>query len=113
MVQHQLKCVFTRPFAQLGVEGDVAASECPEGRANVAHNAARSNDNAADDAEVLHDAAVRQFEGSRHGLGIYRHGSSFQTVDRRTTAPWTAPNKLDTAQYNATPADILVSATMV
>ena len=53
MFAKRLICVLARAFAKIGIDGDVSADQCLQGCADVPNDAARTNDDAADQAEVF------------------------------------------------------------
>ena len=85
---HEDEGVVAGLFAELGVEGDVAADEGLEAGADGSEDGTRAHDDAADDADVAGDAVAGEFEGGGdHGLvegdgrgGVGGHGGSLKVV---------------------------------
>src|SRR5580658_1997841 len=70
---HVAKGVVARPFAQFGVDGDVAAEQTLDAGADVSDNRARADNNAADDAEILQHAIAGNFERRRSEWMCFTH----------------------------------------
>src|SRR5204862_2519337 len=70
---HQAISVGARLFAKLGVDGDVAAEKRLEPRADVAHETARPDHDAANDSQIAFDSISRQFKGRRDILRAHWH----------------------------------------
>src|SRR5262249_51502454 len=65
--------VTSRLLAEIGVDGDVATDNLLEGGTDIANNAARADDDTADDAKITYDPHPRQLQRCRHQGMIKRH----------------------------------------
>src|SRR2546428_9263490 len=68
MLDHDVKSVRERLFTKPGPHGDVTADDGLQVRADRGKDIARADNNAADHAQVLHDAIIRQLECRCHHL---------------------------------------------
>src|SRR5689334_25387790 len=76
MVKHQVERVTARFLAQLRIQGDVAADDRLQSRADVTEQTAGSYGDAADHTETRHRAVARNFERRGHHVVVDRHAAS-------------------------------------
>src|SRR5215468_10735983 len=68
VLDHDFKSLAARLLAKLREESDVAADQCLETPPDRAEDRARTDGDAAHDAEIAHEAEARQFKPGRYHM---------------------------------------------
>src|SRR5262249_37935914 len=89
VLDHQLIGLLARLLGEVGVDGDVAAEDRLEARADVAEHAARAHRDAAHEAEIAHDPLADDVVGGGDDHGNLRCGPGGTTrIDATVRRPW-------------------------
>src|SRR5580704_1370234 len=77
MLQEKLVGILTSFLAKIRENGDIAADDGLQGRAEVSDHAARTDDDAAHDSEIANDAITGEFVCGRHHTEVHTVGHIF------------------------------------
>jgi hypothetical protein len=83
MLEAKLKRMLPRFFAQIGENGDVAADQRLQSRADRSKNGARTNNDSAYHSEIFHNPVAVEFKRSRRHRWV--HTANLDTVQAACT----------------------------